>query len=261
MGVDINLEMEQVAFVWSPNKLRLVKSLLLALVLEMALLGILTHYYLLMPPPPAATAPHLVYLYLPREQDVMPKAAPPEAPAPADRAPVKAKADHETASMPPLKHYAVKSKKPALPASTAPPITAAPGAAATDKPSEPAQPKPAITAPSSAVTAAPMPQAPTNEAALMADFQTQVQAAVRQAVQYPQAAKLMGLEGAVQISFQYEQTQAQEVKVLQSSHVPVLDEAALDAARHAHYPSPPPGLNAQGHIFVVWIHFHQGRTS
>jgi len=95
----------------------------------------------------------------------------------------------------------------------------------------------------------------------MADFQTQVQAAVRQAVQYPQAAKLMGLEGAVQISFQYEQAQAQEVKVLQSSHVSVLDEAALDAARHAHYPSPPPGLNAQGHIFVVWIRFHQGRTS
>jgi protein TonB len=252
--------MEQVAFTCSPHKLRLAKSFLTALVLEAGLLGMLSHYSLLIPQPPMPSAPHLVYLYLPSEQDLEPKAAPPAAPTLTRNASAPAKADHVTASTTPRQHLLVKSQKTALPASASASTTSASKPAAAKEPFQPAQPAPATTAPSSAVAAAPAQPAPDNQNALMADFQTQVQAAVRQAAQYPQAAKIMGLEGAVQISFQYEQAQAQEVKVLQSSHVPILDEAALEAARHAHYPAPPAGLNAHGHTFIVWIRFHQGQT-
>lgn len=252
--------MEQVAFTWSPNKLGLAKSFLLALVLEIGLLAILAHYSMRMPQPAMTSAPHLVYLYLPGEQEVVPKPTPPAAPTHTGNVPAPAKAEHETASTTSRKHQLAKSQKTALPVSASASTRSAPKPAATEEPAKAAQSEPAITAPSSAVAAAPAPQAPVNETILMADFQTQVQSAIRQATQYPQAAKIMGLEGAVQISFQYEQAQAQEVKVLQSSHVPVLDEAALDAARRAHYPAPPAGLNVQGHTFIVWIRFHQGRT-
>lgn len=92
-----------------------------------------------------------------------------------------------------------------------------------------------------------------DEAALEARIRDAVQAAVR----YPAAARMMGLTGRARVRLEYHAGTASPALV-QSAGAPVLDDAALAAARTAHYPAPPPELGNRLLRLLVWVEFKPG---
>jgi protein TonB len=89
-----------------------------------------------------------------------------------------------------------------------------------------------------------------HEAALEARIRDAVQAAVH----YPAAARMMSLTGRARLQLDYRNGAASPALV-QSSGAPMLDDAALSAARAAHYPSPPPDIGDRLLRLLVWVEF------
>jgi protein TonB len=107
-------------------------------------------------------------------------------------------------------------------------------------------PPPAIQPP--VVPTPPMPAPPPAPAAPSAGELDMFRAAMRNAVQsvansvYPDAAKMANESGTAPVTFTYSDGVVTNIQLAQSSGFPLLDQAALEAARIAHYPLPPPGL-------------------
>ena len=119
-----------------------------------------------------------------------------------------------------------------------------------------------MSAPALAAQAADAPAAPPSakparnldhEAALEARIRDAVQAAVR----YPAAARMMSLTGRARVQLDYRSGTASPALV-QSAGVQMLDDAALSAARNAHYPAAPPDVGDRLLRLLVWVEFKPG---
>ncbi len=92
------------------------------------------------------------------------------------------------------------------------------------------------------------------EAALEARIRDAVQAAVR----YPPAARMMGVTGRARVRFDYRSGSVADPMLAQSSGTAMLDEAALAAARAAHYPPAPAPIEGRLLRLLVWVEFRPG---
>lgn len=111
----------------------------------------------------------------------------------------------------------------------------------------------------------PAPSPPPAPAAPSAGELDRFRAAMRRAVQavvnsvYPQAAQMANETGTVYVTFIYTDGVVSDVELAQSSGYPLLDKAALEAARIAQYPLPPAGL-ARDYSVKVPVTFQLAAT-
>ncbi len=101
---------------------------------------------------------------------------------------------------------------------------------------------------------APHPRTADAEAALEARIRDAVQAAMH----YPASARMMGVTGRARLQLQYRGGGLLGSALLQSSGTSVLDDAALAAARTAHYPPAPPEIEGRTLLLLVWVEFRAG---
>jgi protein TonB len=89
-------------------------------------------------------------------------------------------------------------------------------------------------------------------------FQAQMNQAVQRAAiaDYPQAAQMAQENGKVGIRFVFEDGAVRDAVILQSSGYPLLDAAALQAVRDAHYPPQPPDFAGEPHRITALVVFH-----
>jgi protein TonB len=109
-------------------------------------------------------------------------------------------------------------------------------------------------------TAAPAPPAapPAPSADEEARLEARIRDAVQQAVQYPPAARMMGLTGRAGVLLDYLSGHVDSPTLAQSSGTPMLDGAAIAAARAANYPRPPAEFEGRRLHFLVWAEFKAG---
>ncbi|EKM98426.1 energy transducer TonB, partial [Acidocella sp. MX-AZ02] len=90
--------------------------------------------------------------------------------------------------------------------------------------------------------------------------------AMRNAVQgvanrvYPQAAQMAREGGTPEITFTYRNGVVSDIALAHSSGFPLLDQAALQAARIAHYPPPPAGFSGRVYDVTVVVIFRPGAS-
>jgi protein TonB len=86
-------------------------------------------------------------------------------------------------------------------------------------------------------------------------------AAIKRALQahandvYPQAAQMAHETGSPQLTFTYLNGAVTGIAITQSSGFPLLDAAALEDARMAQYPAPPPGFAGRVYHITVSVDF------
>lgn len=91
--------------------------------------------------------------------------------------------------------------------------------------------------------------------------------AMRSAVQvvanevYPQAAQMAGESGTPEVSFIYRNGVVADITLARSSGYPLLDDAAMRAARIAHYPPPPRGFAGRTYTVTVAVIFQMAAPS
>lgn len=78
---------------------------------------------------------------------------------------------------------------------------------------------------------------------------------------YPQAAQMAQESGTPEVSFIYRNGVVTDITLAQSSGYPLLDDAALRAARIAHYPPPPPGFAGRTYTVTVAVIFQMAAPS
>ena len=117
----------------------------------------------------------------------------------------------------------------------------------------PVEPVPAPPPDPVAVYRPPAPAAPDG----LASFEGRVRAAVQTAVDshYPPAARMLRQHGQAEVSFNYQDAEVSDARVVQSSGYALLDSAALATVRDARYPPPPPELQQHQLNFIVWVRF------
>jgi len=95
----------------------------------------------------------------------------------------------------------------------------------------------------------------------------QFRVSMREAVQavanqvYPQAAQMAHETGTVGVSFTYLNGAVTDISLAQSSGFPLLDAAALQAARIAQYPQPPSGFAGRSYTVEVQVVFQLAAAS
>ena len=94
-----------------------------------------------------------------------------------------------------------------------------------------------------------------NEAALLAQLETRIDAAVARAAVMPDAARRQRREGRARLRFVYQDGAVDGVQVVQSSESRLLDDAAVSAVRGARYPAPPGPMRGRRLDLLVWIDF------
>jgi len=72
---------------------------------------------------------------------------------------------------------------------------------------------------------------------------------------YPQAAQMARETGTPEVSFTYCNGAVADITLARSSGFPLLDEAAMQAARIAHYPLPPAGFAGRTYTVTVAVVF------
>ena len=87
-------------------------------------------------------------------------------------------------------------------------------------------------------------------------FEGALREAIQAAVRFPEAARLMHVGGRVLVSFEFLDGKVSQVRVAQSSSVPMLDAAALASVRDAPYPPTPAALASRSMRFRIWVRFH-----
>ena len=90
----------------------------------------------------------------------------------------------------------------------------------------------------------------------VATFEGRLRQAVQDAMVYPPAAKMMKQQGRAKVGFTYLDGAASGIRLIQSSGVPSLDDAALAAARAAGFPPPPSELQHRSLPCLIWIEFN-----
>ena len=89
----------------------------------------------------------------------------------------------------------------------------------------------------------------------MASWEARIRQAVQDAAIYPASARLLHRDGSAQVRFDYDRGAVENASIAQSSHVGVLDGAALSAVTRAVIPGPPPELGPARHTMLVWVQF------
>ena len=115
-------------------------------------------------------------------------------------------------------------------------------------------PPPLVQPPTPPVPPAPAPPpAPAAPSAGELDiFKAQMREAVQAVVNsvYPQAAQMANETGTADVTFTYTDGVVTDIALARSTGYPLLDQAALAAARMAHYPLPPAGLSQDYSVSV-----------
>ncbi len=224
-----------------PDGRRFAAAIGIGLIVELSALALLMPVFTHQPPPAATPAPvKLTIQAPPPSPKPMPPTPKPPPPVPVVTPPLPVAPPTPKPPPPrPLVHHIVHHVSP-------PPPQAAP------------QPQPpAPTAP----PAPPVPAAPT---------QGQVDAfrlAMKNAVQsvasevYPQAAQMAHETGIPEVTFTYLGGQVTNIALARSSGFPLLDAAALQAARIAHYPLPPAGFSGHSYYVTVEVIFQMAAQS
>lgn len=78
---------------------------------------------------------------------------------------------------------------------------------------------------------------------------------------YPAAAQMAHEAGTPEVTFVYLNGQVTDIKLARSSGYPMLDHAAMRAARIAHYPPPPPGFAGRRYEVTVAVVFEMAAPS
>lgn len=91
-----------------------------------------------------------------------------------------------------------------------------------------------------------------------ASLEARIHDAVQAAVHYPAAARMMGVTGRARVRFDYRSGAVANPTLAQSSGTPMLDKAALAAARSAHYPQAPAPIEGRLLRLLVWVEFQPG---
>jgi len=88
-----------------------------------------------------------------------------------------------------------------------------------------------------------------------AALEARIRDAVQAAVHYPAAARMMGVTGRARVLLDYRSGAVTSPTLMQSSGTPLLDDAALAAARTARYPAAPPEVEGRLLRLLVWVEF------
>ncbi len=85
-------------------------------------------------------------------------------------------------------------------------------------------------------------------------LKARIRDAVQAAARCPAAARMMSLSGTVGVAFDYlDGAMIGAPMLTRTSGAPILDTAALNAVRDAHYPAAPPEASAQPLHLLVWV--------
>ena len=129
-------------------------------------------------------------------------------------------------------------------------------------PPRPAPPRPVQPPPKPVVPVAPaLPPAPSQ--GKMDAFRTAMRDAVQSVANqvYPEAAQMAHEIGAPEVTFIYQNGVVTDIVLAHSSGFPLLDEAAMRAARIAHYPPPPSGFVGRTYKVTIAVIFQMVATS
>ncbi len=157
-----------------------------------------------------------------------------EPPAPPPPPPVPIIQEQLKPIVPKLIHPLIKTPRLAIPSPMALPVD--------DEPPQPPSPPP------------PPPPAPS--AAAINSFQSALRAAIQAAIIYPPAAKMMKQQGRTKVAFTLWKGAADSPRVIESSGIASIDQAAIAAVLDAHYPEPPPELAGRPLTFAVYVDFN-----
>lgn len=78
---------------------------------------------------------------------------------------------------------------------------------------------------------------------------------------YPRAAQVAHETGTPEVTFIYRNGVVADIALARSSGFPLLDDAAMRAARIAHYPPPPPGFAGRTYTVTVAVVFEVAAPS
>jgi TonB family protein len=90
---------------------------------------------------------------------------------------------------------------------------------------------------------------------MLAGLEARIRQAVQDAALYPTSARIMHLEGRIQVRFDYTDGSADAARVASSSNSPMLDRAALAAVRAASLPRAPAEIGGRRLPLLIWVEF------
>jgi len=102
---------------------------------------------------------------------------------------------------------------------------------------------------------APPPQQVDKTAEKEADFAARLRIAIQSAVVYPAAARRLGYRGKARVEFIFRDGLVHQVRIIQSSSIGMLDNAALAAVNNASYPTLPESLKGKDVPYQVTVTF------
>ncbi|HQT64837.1 MAG TPA: energy transducer TonB [Acidocella sp.] len=216
------------------NNRRFLIAIGLGLLLEIGAVSSVLVFEHMQPPP--SDKPTVIKLSITAPAPPAPKPPPPPPvvpPKPVPPPPVPVTPPIPMPPPPPVPHHTVTHKPPPPKhVDTPPPVTPPP----VD------QPPPAPTPP----------QAPPAPSAGELDlFRAAMRTAVRQAARTPSSAAMAHEFGIARVSFNFQDGAVSNIAVVTSSGYPLLDQAAMQAVRDAHYPPVPPDM--VGHADSVQV--------
>ncbi|WP_308388024.1 energy transducer TonB [Acidithiobacillus sp. AMEEHan] len=115
-------------------------------------------------------------------------------------------------------------------------------------------PSPVQAPPAPPVKPAPPPPAPANPA-VKADYLAQVKGAIQAAVHFPDAARMLGQGGRVQVEFTLQDGVITSLHILQKGSMDSFNSAALSAVRDARLPPVPAELKGKRFQLELWVEF------
>ena len=107
--------------------------------------------------------------------------------------------------------------------------------------------------PPRAMTPPPPPPAPDPQ--VKDSYLGRVKAAIQAAVRYPEAARMMGTQGRVEVAFTLRDGAVGQVRILVPGVMAAFNAAALAAVRAAAIPAPPAVLAGKGMGLTLWVDF------
>jgi len=222
---------------------RFMAAIGIGLLVELAALALLLPVMSRQPPPARQQSVVKISIQAPPQAPKPPPPAP-KAPPPKPLPPQPLTPPKPVLPPPPrpAPHHAVHHSAPPRPAPPPPPSKAAPPVPQTS-------PTP------------PMPPAPS-----LGEVD-QFRSAMRSAVQsvanevYPQAAQMAHETGAPEVTFTYCNGAITGIALARSSGFPLLDQAAMQAARIAHYPPPPSGFTGRTYTVTIEVIFQMAAAS
>ncbi|OYV49336.1 MAG: hypothetical protein B7Z77_08270 [Acidocella sp. 20-58-15] len=229
-----------------PGNQRFLVAIGLSLLLELAALGSIMVVDKLQPPP--TDKPSIIKLSMISPAPPAPKPPPPPPvvpPKPTPPPPVPMAPPLPIPPPPPIPHHMATPKPPPPKhVATPPPVTPPPVEQTPPTPTPPPPPAPA--APS---------------AGELDLFRAAMRTAVRQAARTPNSAAMAHEFGVARVSFTFLDGVVSNIAVVNSSGYPMLDDAAMQAVRDAHYPPVPPDMVGHTDSVQVDVIFHPVETS